>query len=337
MDKYIGIDVAKSTLQVFIPRNDLNVEIENSPDGLKKLYSKLKKHYRKSINDIVFVYESTGSYSTILEQYSQDKEIKCFKVGAYQSASFSKVVKNRSKTDIVDARMLSQMHILAKEGDVKVPYRNKEAHQIRSYIKYYQSLVKEERRKSNYLEAADFNLEDSYVLKQVKKHIKRLQKEQIEIIDIIMELIKDNAKYYQAYKNIISIKGIGDKSAIILLYLFLRYPNASRQHITALCGLDPVQRSSGTSVQHKERISKQGLSLVRDILYMPTLVSVRYNEEMKWIYDRLVQRGKPKMLAQIAVMRKLVLLAHSLYKNNETYDDQRYLQFTQFSEVENMV
>jgi transposase len=336
MDNYIGIDVAKSTLQIFIPKNDIDLEIENSIDGLRKLYSKLKKHYKKSINDIVFVYESTGAYSTILEQYSQDKEIQCFKVGAYQSASFSRVVKNRNKTDIVDARMLSQMYILVKEGDVKVPYRDKEAHQIRSYIKYYQSLVKEERRKSNYLEAANFNLEDNYVLKQVKKHIQRLQKEQREIIAKIMEIIKNNTEYYQAYKNIISIKGIGDKSAIILLYLFLRYPNASRQHITALCGLDPVQRSSGTSVQHKERISKQGLTLVRDILYMPTLVSVRYNEEMKLIYDRLVQRGKPKMLAQIAVMRKIILLAHSLYKNNETYDPQRYLKFTQLSEEKNM-
>lgn len=336
MDNYIGIDVAKATLQVFIPKNNTDIEIKNSSDGLKKLYAKLKKQYKKSIDNIVFVYESTGAYSTILEHYCQDQEIKCFKVGAYQSASFSKVVKNRSKTDIVDARMLSQMHILVKEGDIKVPYRDKKAHQIRSYIKYYQSLVKEERRKSNYLEASDFNLEDSYVLKQVKRHIKRLQKEQIEIIDKIMEIIKGNPEYYQAYKNIISIKGIGNKSAIILLYLFLRYPNASRQHITALCGLDPVQRSSGTSVQYKERISKQGLSLVRDILYMPTLVSVRYNEEMKLIYDRLLQRGKPKMLAQMAVMRKLILLAHSLYKNNEPYDPQRYLKFTQLAEVGNM-
>ena len=123
MDNYIGIDVAKSTLQVFIPKSESDIEIENSPEGLKKLYSKLKKRYRKSIEDIVFVYESTGSYSAILEHYCQSQSIKCFKVGAYQSASFSKVVKNRSKTDKLDARMLSQMHILAKEEDIKVPSR----------------------------------------------------------------------------------------------------------------------------------------------------------------------------------------------------------------------
>lgn len=336
MEHYIGIDVAKATLQIFIPKNDLDVEIANSDKGLKSLYSKLKKLYKKSIDDIVFVYESTGAYSTILEHFAQLKNIKCFKVGAYQSASFSKVIKNRSKSDIVDARMLSQMHILAKDEDIKVPIRDEKAHQIRSYIKYYQSLVKDEIRQKNYLEASSFNLEDKFVLNQVQKKIDNLKKDQVDIIAKVMEIIKANSDYYEAYQNITSIKGIGEKSGIILLYLFLRYPNASRQHITALCGLDPIQRSSGTSVQHKERISKQGLSLVRAILFMPTMVSIQHNEEMKRVYENLLNRGKPKMLAQMAVMRKIILLAHSLYKNKEKYDEQRYLEFTQLKKVENM-
>jgi len=326
MYNYIGIDVAKSTLQVFIPKNEIDIEVSNTQDGLKKLYAKLKKRYKESIDNIVFIYESTGSYSTILEHFCQLKQIKCFKVGAYQSSSFSKVIKNRSKTDKLDARMLSQMHILAKESDIKIPSRDIEVHKIRSLIKYYQSLVKEERRKSNYLEAAQFNLEDSYVIKKVKRKIRQLQKEKIEVIEKIMDIIQTNPLYLEAYNHIISIKGIGQKSAIILLYLFLHYPKASRQQLTALCGLDPIQKSSGTSVKHKERISKQGLSLIRDILYMPTMVAVRYNDEMKMIYERLVARGKPKMVAQMATMRKIILLAHSLYKNKQYYDPKRYLK-----------
>ena len=336
MNNYIGIDVAKSTLQVFIPKNDLDIEIANSDNGLKAFYSKLKKQYKKDIDDIVFVYESTGSYSTYLEQFAESKSIKCFKVGAYQSSSFAKVVKNRSKTDIVDARMLSQMHVIATDEDIKIPSRDVKAYQIRSYIKYYQSLVKEEIRSKNYLEAATFNLEDKFVLNQVKKKIKNIQKDQVDIISKTMEIINSNEKYKKAYTNITSIKGVGEKSGVILLYLFLRYPNASRQHITALCGLDPIQRSSGTSVQHKERISKQGLSLVRAILFMPTMTAILHNKEMKLIYDRLVDRGKPKPLAQIAVMRKIILLAHSLYKNDERYDENRYLDFTQTKVDEDM-
>ena len=55
---------------------------------------------------------------------------------------------------------------------------------------------------------------------------------------------------------------------------------------------------------------------------------------MKLIYNRLVERGKPKMLAQMAVMRKVILLAHSLYKNNQEYDGKKYLEFTQIKEVD---
>lgn len=67
MDKYIGIDVAKATLQIYISKSDSDIEIKNSINGLKKLYSKLKRQYKKELNTIVFVYESTGAYSTILE------------------------------------------------------------------------------------------------------------------------------------------------------------------------------------------------------------------------------------------------------------------------------
>ncbi len=63
--------------------------------------------------------------------------------------------------------------------------------------------------------------------------------------------------------------------------------------------------------------------------YMPIIAMVRHNNEMQTFYERLVSRGKPKMLAQIAVMRKVILLAHSLYKNDQEYDPNRYLDFIQ--------
>lgn len=323
MYHYIGTDVSKASLQVYIPLLDENVLVENSNSALSDLYKKVK-----SIKDHepVFVYESTGSYSTLLEAFCQRKKIKCFKVGAYQSASFAKTIKNRNKTDRVDAQMLSAMHILAEAKDIKVPFRDKSAHKLRSFIKYYQSLNKEKVRAKNYLEGASHNFEDSFVLKRIKRKIKQIDVEIEEVIEKCLTLIKANAEYLAAFNNIISIKGVGEKSAIILLYLFLRYPNTNRQQLTALCGLDPVIKESGSSIKKQARISKQGLSLVRSVLYTPILSTVRHNDEMKSFYDTLVNRGKPKRLAQIAVMRKIVLLSHSLYKNNQKYDATRYLQ-----------
>jgi hypothetical protein len=272
----------------------------------------------------------------MLETYCEKQKIKCFKVGAFQSASFAKTIKNRNKTDKVDARILSRMYILAEPNDIKVPHRDVKAHQIRSLMKYYQSLVKEENRLSNYLEAATYNLEDNYVLNKVQRKIKNLKKEQNILISKILKIIKDDKSLKESYDNIVSIDGIGEKSGIILLYLFLRYPNASRQHITALTGLDPIKKESGTSVNHKAKISKQGLPLVRGILFMPTMSAIIYNDEMKCFYDKLLSRGKCKSLAQIAVMRKIILLAHSLYKNNERYNPLKYLEYIEKEEVEIM-
>lgn len=325
MYHYIGTDVSKATLQVHIQLLDENMLIENSNSALSDLYKKIKSI--KS-HEPVFVYESTGSYSALLEKFCQRKKVKCFKVGAYQSASFAKTIKNRNKTDRVDAQMLSAMHILAEPEDIKVPHRDETAHKLRSFIKYYQSLNKEKVRAKNYLEGASYNFEDSFVLNRVKRKIKQIDAEINQVIGKCLALIKANDDYVCAFNNILSIKGVGEKSAIILLYLFLRYPNTNRQQLTALCGLDPVIKESGSSIKKQARISKQGFSLVRSVLYTPILSTVRHNAEMKSFYESLIKRGKPKMLAQIAVMRKIVLLSHSLYKNNQQYDASRYLHKT---------
>jgi transposase len=327
MNNYIGIDVAKATLQIYIPQGKLDLEFSNTKTGLNTLCKKLKQIYKKDYKKIVFVYESTGSYSTPLELFCEEKQINCFKVGAYQSSSFSKTIKNRNKTDKVDARMLSSMHILAKDKDIKVPHRDKDAHKIRSYIKYYQSLNKEKTRLKNYLEAATFNQEEQYILTQVKNRINNIDKEQAKLITLSMKVIKANKSHFKAFENITSIKGIGEKSGIVLLYMFLKYPNASRQQITALSGLDPIQKESGSSIKRKTRISKQGITIVRGILYMPILCIIQHNDEMKHFYNRLIDAGKMKMSAQIAVMRKIILLAHSLYKNDQKYDETKYLGY----------
>jgi transposase len=128
MSHFIGIDVAKATLQVYIPQGEIDLEFSNTKAGLNKLYKTLKGIYKGSLKELVFVYESTACYSRPLEKFCQKMGINCFKVGAYQSASFSKTIKNRNKTDKVDARMLSAMQILVREGDIKVPYRDENAH-----------------------------------------------------------------------------------------------------------------------------------------------------------------------------------------------------------------
>ncbi|MBE0472263.1 MAG: transposase [Methyloprofundus sp.] len=179
MSYFIGIDVAKATLQIYIPQGEIDLEFANTKSGLKKLYKTLKASYKELLQDLVFVYESTGCYSRPLEMFCQEMKINCFKVGAYQSASFSKTIKNRNKTDKVDARMLSAMQILVCEGDIKVPYRDENAHQLRSYIKHYQSLNKEKTRQKITLKLLKLTKKMTIFLSKLKKESNKLIKSKI--------------------------------------------------------------------------------------------------------------------------------------------------------------
>ena len=131
--------------------------------------------------------------------------------------------------------------------------------------------------------------------------------------------IKGYPKLNEDYQRLLSISGVGRKTAISLLTLFHTYPDTNRNQITALIGLDPVQRQSGTSVHGRSRISKHGNPMMRKCLYMPTLVSIQYNHKIKVFYERLVLKHKPKKVAVIACMRKLLLMAHAIYKNKTVY------------------
>ncbi|MDQ7060661.1 MAG: transposase [Sulfurimonas sp.] len=126
------------------------------------------------------------------------------------------------------------------------------------------------------------------------------------------------------FENITSIVGVGDRAGIALIHLFISYPDANRQEIVALSGLDAIENTSGTSVQKRTRISKRGSAIYRSMLFMPVLSSIQHNPYMKLFYDRLKSNGKHSTLAQIAVMRKMILIAHSLYKNDVKFDNKLY-------------
>jgi len=120
--------------------------------------------------------------------------------------------------------------------------------------------------------------------------------------------------------DLLSIKGIGVISAINLLYLFRTYPGANRNEITALAGLDPVRRQSGSSLNGGRKISRAGDPMLRKVLYLACMNCIQHNESMKAFYKHLVSDNhkKPKV-ALVACMRKLLLIAHHLTVTKSTY------------------
>ena len=116
-----------------------------------------------------------------------------------------------------------------------------------------------------------------------------------------------------------SIPGAGPVVALHLLVFFSTFHDADRKKITALAGLDPVQRESGISVRGKSRISKQGNAQLRKMLFQATLSAARYNPPIREHYRQLRAAGKPDKVARIAAARKLLLLALSIYRSERPF------------------
>jgi transposase len=321
----IGLDISKSSIAVYIPLGNLNIEIENSIKALKSLYSKLRKIYKKESDNLVFVFEPTGNYSSILYRFCADKKIQVFIINPKQSHNFAKAIAQRNKSDKVDAQMLSKAIMIARKEDIITPVVDAPVEEIKEMMGYYKIKMKQRIQLSNHLEALRAKGNNSSLVKRLQKEIKALKKTEVEIIDAIYQMIAQNETLLKKYEAIISINGIGKIAAIVLMHLFIRYPNANQRQITSLVGLDPIIRESGTSVKGKSRISKSGGRLYRGSLFMAAMVATKHNNKMKLFYNRLKENGKHTTVAQIAVMRKLVIIAHSLFKSGELYDETRHL------------
>ena len=319
MNNCIGIDVSKSTLNIHISKNNQDLQIENTVAAVKKLYTKLKKIYKKELEELVFVYEPTGSYSEMLRKFCADRSIKCFIINPKQFSNYAKALGIEVKNDEVDARVLAQAIVLAKASQIKVPVYDMDVEQIKELMSFYKFTCKQTAQLKGHLESLVAKAGDSFAIKELRKSIKASKEREKRIIEQVHQLIQSNADYKKAYENITSIIGVGQIGGIALLHLFLKYPEANQRQITSLTGLNPIYRQSGSSLQSNYKISKSGSIFYRGALFMGVMTAIRYDDNFKAFYERLKANGKHTTQAQIAVMRKMIIVAHSLYKNDTQY------------------
>ena len=319
MNNCIGIDVSKSTLNIHISKNNQDLQIENTVAAVKKLYTKLKKIYKKELEELVFVYEPTGSYSEMLRKFCADRSIKCFIINPKQFSNYAKALGIEVKNDEVDARVLAQAIVLAKASQIKVPVYDMDVEQIKELMSFYKFTCKQTAQLKGHLESLVAKAGDSFAIKELCKSIKASKEREKRIIEQVHQLIQSNADYKKAYENITSIIGVGQIGGIALLHLFLKYPEANQRQITSLTGLNPIYRQSGASLQSNYKISKSGSIFYRGALFMGVMTAIRYDDNFKAFYERLKTNGKHTTQAQIAVMRKMIIVAHSLYKNDTQY------------------
>ena len=155
------------------------------------------------------------------------------------------------------------------------------------------------------------SLRDKRLIALLKKDLKRAKKLEDRIFGDIKEYLGKNQDLKEDYQRLSTIPGIGEKAAIALLTLFKTYQGTNRAQITALFGLDPVKRESGTSVK--------GKGIYRKIFYLPTICATVHNQKIRVFYQRSLTHHKIKKLAVIASMRKILLIAHAMYQDKTEY------------------
>lgn len=161
---------------------------------------------------------------------------------------------------------------------------------------------------------------------RVNKRIKLIDKQDLEIKAEIAAIIKKDSELIRKIGLVTTIPGVGKLTAVIVLaetngFELIR----SKKQLVSYSGLDVKLKDSGTSVRGRPRISKKGNRHIRKAMYMPALSAMRFNEQHKDLYTRLICKHGIKMKAAVAVQRKVLELIYSIFKSDKPFD-KKYIQ-----------
>jgi transposase len=312
----VGIDVAKKKLDVTLLLETMKVRkktFTNDFAGFQNLHQWVQYHHKGSFH---FCMEFTGVYDEEVAEYLYEQGHLVSRVNAMAIKAFAKSMLTRTKTDKKDAFVIAQycrahdpkpwqpesMHMKTLRDLSRTLESLKGIHQdLLNRLEKYQN--KESPAKTVWQETA----------KDVEKRIEEVEKQ-----------LEDHINNYPDLKGKVSlletIPGIGRTTARSILAEApdIQHLKNARQ-LAAFAGLNPCQRQSGSSVNGQSRLSKIGSSRLRKALYMPALVAIRHNPVIQNFTNNLLKRGKCKMSALGAAMRKLLHIVFGVLKSQQPF------------------
>ena len=327
MSNIIGIDVGKMSLDCAWLR-DLDQDkpkrkkVENSPQDFKSLLTWAQDVSGLAANELRFVVEPTGIYHHLLVQFLYQRQATIYMVNPARVRKFAAGMGILSKNDLIDADMLTRYGLLNRK---LLPYQpvEQEIIVLKSLINRLDTLERDWRRERNRQEKINktntlHRLEKQSMLRTVRyleAEIKRFKKH-------IGEAIKSAASLQKDYELLLTIPGIGARTAWTMLVILGSRQFTSAPEVASFLGLNPIEKQSGTTQYRRPRLSKAGNGRFRQSLYFPAMVATRKNPDIKAQYDRLLAAEKSKMCALGAAMRKLVHICYGVLKHQRPYEVQ---------------
>lgn len=312
--KVIGVDVSSKILVMSL----LNDEGKNTIMNVNNQKNTIVKCLKKiSPNAYKIVVEATGSYSSKILYYAHSMGFEVYQVSGLSIKKFAEAKHQISKTDEEDARLIRNYGEVMELNAYEPKQENIEL--MEQELNLWQDLQQEKERFSLKLKSLkqkpilnpEVVKQYEKIIRNLEKDIEKLQKRLVKLEDLELEKNK---------KLLMSISGIGEKTALLLLVSTNNFKNfKSSKALSKYFGVAPRLYHSGNKKLSlgKCRTTK---GFVRSVLYVCSWSAIRFNSQCKALYERILESGKAKKLALIAVCNKLLRQSFGVIKGAQTYN-----------------
>jgi transposase len=324
-----GCDVSADTLDA-ARSNAENLEharFPNTPAG----HTALIRWLTEPGLAVRIVLEASGIYGVDLALVLHEADnVEVMVLNPRAAKDYRRAHMHRSKTDQIDAAMLCDYARRMPFSAWQPP--EADAVELRWLSRRIADLTLERAREKNRLHAAQASRTSSALVvndiqNDIQVNLRHLARRIDELVRQALKLIRARWPLHAAYDHATSVRGIAAKRAIQLLGELLCLPDDMNvREWVAYAGLDVRQHRSGRSVEARPRISKEGNVHIRRALYMPALVAVQREPHVGAFYAHLVEQGTPKMVAVVAVMRKLLHSLYGMLKHGCDFDGAKFYE-----------
>jgi len=303
----IGIDTSKTQLDIYIRPIGEFFSVENNAKGIKAALKRIKSYQPTRI-----IIEATGRLELPFACAASKANLPIVIANALKVHNFAASSGQLAKTDKLDAKMIAHYGEALKPRLTEIKADN--IQRISDLLVRRSQLVEMRTMEKN--RASMMNKE---VKRSNQRLIKHLQKEIDWVEKTLDKLIEDTPDWSRTLEILLSVKGVGKVLAYTLLSDLPELGQLNRKEVAALVGVAPMNRESG-AYRGKRRI-RGGRARIRTVLFMAMMSTIQSNPKFKREYHALVAKGKPKKVAIVACMRKMITILNTMVKNGEVWDE----------------
>ena len=303
---FVGIDVSKDRLEVYVRPTGERLTVASDEAGITQLLGRLQV-----LQPSVIVLEATGGYEARVAAALAHAGLPVAVVNPRQVRDFARATGQLAKSDGLDAAVLA--HFGEAVSPPVRPLPNAQAQALAELVTRRRQLVEMLTAELNRQQQARQRL----VQTRLQRHVTWLRAAIAELEEDITRLIRSSPVWREKENVLTSAPGIGDVTAHALIAELPELGRLSRRRIASLAGRAPFIRESGR--WKGRRMIRGGRAHVRRALYMATVVAIRYNPPIGDFYRRLIGAGRPKKLALIAAMRKLLTVLNAMLRDSRKW------------------